>query len=83
MTIAERLRAFIKENFYAAHKLQLGDHDSLLDRGVIDSTGVLELVAFLEQEFGIRVHDEEIVPEHLDSIACVIQFVERKRGRAA
>ena len=83
MNIADRLRAFIRENFYAARKLQLADHDSLLDRGVVDSTGVLELVAFLEQEFAIQISDDEIVPEHLDSIASIVQFVERKQTRAA
>jgi acyl carrier protein len=78
MDIADRLRSFIKQNFYAAHKLDIADDDSLLDRGIIDSTGVLELVAYLEKEFGIKISDEEIVPENLDSIANTIAFIQRK-----
>jgi acyl carrier protein len=58
----------------------LGDGDSLIDAGLIDSTGVLELVGFLEQEFGIDVADEDLVPENLDSIARLAAFIDRKRA---
>jgi len=47
---------------------------------VIDSTGVLELVGFLEENFGIRIQDEELVPENLDTIDNIVQFVTTKRG---
>ena len=83
MTVDARLRAFISTNFHAARGLQLDDEDSLLDRGVIDSTGVLELVLFLEQEFDMQICDDEIVPENLDSIACVVRFVAFKAQSAA
>ena len=53
---------------------------SLIEAGVIDSTGVLELVGFLEEEFDIRIEDEDLVPENLDSIDNIIRFVERKRA---
>ena len=47
---------------------------------MIDSTGVLELVGFLEENFGIRIQDEELVPENLDTIDNIVQFVTRKRA---
>jgi len=50
-----------------------------LDEGIIDSTGILELVNFLEEEFSISVDDEELVPENLDSIDNVASYLERKR----
>ena len=53
---------------------------SLLDHGVIDSTGVLEVIAFIERRFEIRVDDEEILPENLDSVARISAYVQRKRG---
>ena len=78
MDTSDKLRTFIKQNFYAANKLQLGDEDSLLDRGIIDSTGVLELVGYLESEFKVKIEDDEIVPENLDSVANLCRFLERK-----
>jgi acyl carrier protein len=57
----------------------LGSDDSLLDRGILDSTGVLELVAFLESRFGIKVSDDELVPENLDSVVRITSFIESKR----
>lgn len=71
-------RAFITSNFYVADPGALADEDSLLDAGIIDSTGVLDLIGFVEQEFGIKVDDEDLVPENLDSIARLTAFVRRK-----
>jgi acyl carrier protein len=51
---------------------------SLLEEGILDSTGVLELVSFLEQHFGITVSDDELLPENLDSVAQIVAFVEKK-----
>jgi acyl carrier protein len=73
-----RVRAFIMKNFYAAAGVDLADDASLLDLGIIDSTGVLEVITFLEQSFGIQVEDAEMVPENLDSIVAIKSFVERK-----
>jgi acyl carrier protein len=78
----EAVRQFITTNFYVADQAQLGDDASLLDSGIIDSTGVLEIVAFLEERFGIRVEDRDIVPENLDSIARLEAFVARARPSA-
>lgn len=78
----ERIRAFVTENFYV-DGARLDDGESLLERGVIDSTGVLELIGFLEKQFGIRVEEKEMVPQNLDSIAGAAAFVARKRAGGA
>ncbi|MCL2777951.1 MAG: acyl carrier protein [Polyangiaceae bacterium] len=75
----EIIRAFIASNFYVPDAHALADNASLLDQGIVDSTGVLEVTAFLESEFGIKVADDEIVPENLDTIANIVAFVRRKR----
>lgn len=78
--IRARVRAFVLENFYVADAAALSDEGSLLEAGIVDSTGVLELIAFVEAEFGVRVADTEMVPDNLDSIARVAAFVARKRA---
>jgi acyl carrier protein len=83
MATADTFRSFIATNFYVADPAALADDESLLDAGIIDSTGVLDLIGFIEQEFGITVADEELVPENLDSIARLTAFVERKRSAHA
>ena len=76
--ISAKVRAFVVSNFYVAVATALSDEASLLDQGVIDSTGVLEVVGFLEQEFGVQVADDEMVPDNLDSISRITAYVERK-----
>ena len=79
--IAQEIRDFIVENFlFGESDNGLQDTDSLLDKGIIDSTGVLELVSFLEQTYEMQVEDEELIPENLDSIANVTEYIERKRS---
>lgn len=74
-----KVRAFIEENFLFREDISdLADTDSLLESGVMDSTGILELVAFLETEFSIQMADAEIVPENLDSIAAIAGYLDRK-----
>ena len=81
--ILQQVRAFIEENFlFRSDISDLGDGDSLLENGVMDSTGILELVAFLESEFSLQMTDAEIVPDNLDSIASIAAYVERKAARA-
>jgi acyl carrier protein len=77
------LRQFIVENFLFGKEAPLGGDESLLDRGIIDSTGVLELVGFLEQQYHIAIQDEELVPDNLDSINRLVRFVSRKAEMAA
>lgn len=79
MSEKERVRRFITTNFYVAEPDLLGDRASLLDEGVVDSTGVLEVIGFIESEFGVVVDDAEITPENFDSIARIAAFVSRKR----
>ena len=75
----EKIRQFIIETFlFDADDAALDDDESLLDLGIIDSTGVLEMVAFVEEEFGIEVKDEELVPENLDSISNLAAYIEKK-----
>ena len=74
----EKIKAFIIDNFMFGSSDGLTDETSFLDEGIIDSTGILELVDFLEQEFNIQIEDEELVPENLDSIINVDAFIERK-----
>lgn len=58
----------------------LANDDSFLDKGIIDSTGILEVIMFLEEEFGISVDDDEMVPENLDSVSNVVAFINRKQA---
>jgi acyl carrier protein len=83
MDIKSQVKGFITKNFYVADAAALPDDASLLDRGVIDSTGVLEVIGFLESTFGITVEDAEMLPENLDSIDRISAFVARKTGVAA
>lgn len=77
--IESKIRKFIEDNFlFREDREGLSDTESLLDAGLIDSTGVLELVSFLESQFGIRVADAEIVPDNLDSVRAIVMFVAGK-----
>jgi acyl carrier protein len=78
MTQAAQIREFIVANFYVADVESLSETDSFLERGIIDSTGVLEVVAFLERDFGLTVEDADIVPENFDSIANLVGYIGRK-----
>jgi len=77
MHIREQIRHHIVENFLFGND-NLADEDSFLEHGVVDSTGVLELVLFTEEMFGIAVDDEEILPENFDSIDNLVGYVTRK-----
>jgi acyl carrier protein len=74
----DKIRTFIVENFLFGQDEGLKDDTSFLDGGIIDSTGILELVNFLEEQFSIKVDDEELVPENLDSINNVVGYLEKK-----
>lgn len=77
--VRRQVRDYLVSSFYVPDPGALADSASLIETGVIDSTGALELVAFLESTFGVRIGDEEMLPENLDSIARVAAFVCRKR----
>ena len=77
--VKQPIRDFIETSFlFREGREKLADGESLLDAGLIDSTGILELVSFLESEFGILVQDDEIVPENLDSVNQIAAYVESK-----
>lgn len=77
---AARIRSFIIESFLFGNDDDLKDETSFLDEGIVDSTGILELVAFIEETFKIAVEDEELIPENLDSISNVVNYLGRKKG---
>ncbi len=64
----KRIRTFIIENFLFGEDNDLKDDTSFLEEGIIDSTGVLELIEFLEEEFDVEIDDEDMIPENLDSL---------------
>jgi acyl carrier protein len=77
MFIEALIRDYILENFlYTDDGKKLGNDDSFLENGVIDSTGVVELVMFVEETFGFEVADEDIVPEHFDSVERLARYVQ-------
>lgn len=79
-----KVREFIKDNFmYRDDRADLADTESLLDAGLIDSTGILELVAFIETEFSIQMADTDIVPDNLDSVETIVRYVAGKRSAVA
>ncbi|MDP2896319.1 MAG: acyl carrier protein [bacterium] len=84
MAVEEQVRQFIVENFMmGANPGKLKNDDSFLENGIIDSTGVLELVGFIEENLGVSVADEELVPENLNSISNVAAYVRRKKALAS
>lgn len=74
----QAIRAFVVENFLFGQAEGLADDASFLEEGIIDSTGVMELVAHLEKSYQIKVEDTDLTPENLDSINAVVGFLERK-----
>ena len=83
MTTEQRIRQFIVENFYVSDPTELADDTSLITSGFVDSTGMLEVIAFLESEFGIRIRDQEMIPENLETIVRIAAFIGRKKMAAA
>jgi acyl carrier protein len=80
--LIQELRAFIVENFLFGDEttpFAFSDDDSFQERGIVDSTGILELVCHLQEKYGIEVADDELVPDNLDSLTKVARFVQRKR----
>lgn len=80
MNIRADLKRFLIENFLFGQDRDLRDDDSFFELGIIDSTGVLELIAFLEERFAIHIQDSDLIPENLDSIQAITAFVQRQIG---
>jgi len=82
-SIEQEVRRFLKDNFpLSADGVVLDPDDSLIEVGVIDSTGVLELIGFIEERYDVEIADEEVLPENLDSIANITRFVGEKTARS-
>jgi acyl carrier protein len=77
--VKQQIIDFITSNFlFDDAQVSLNEMESLLETGVIDSTGVLELIAFIEETYGIKIEDEEIIPENLDTILDITHFIKQK-----
>ena len=80
MNIKQQIRDYIAENFmFSSNGFNMDDNESFLEAGVVDSLGVLEMVTFVEETFGLKVPDEEIVPDNFDSVDNLAAYIERKR----
>jgi len=77
-TVAQRVRAFIIDYFYVTDPRRLDDDASLIESGLVDSTGMMGIILFIETEFGIHVADDETTPENLDSVRRIADYVERQ-----
>ena len=75
MLVQQRLRQFIQDAFFVD---QVGDDESFLASGIIESLGIMQIVAFVESEFGVAVPDADLVPENFDSINRIAAYVERR-----
>ncbi|WP_321371027.1 acyl carrier protein [uncultured Desulfuromusa sp.] len=76
--VKNKIRTFIVENYLFGDDEGLEENTSFLDEGIVDSTGILELIEFISEEFSITVEDDELIPENLDSINNVTAFIGRK-----
>lgn len=74
------IRQFIVDRFLFGDDKQLSEDQSLLEAGIVDSTGILEIVAHLEGNYGIKVGNDELVPENLDTIANISAFLRKKKS---
>lgn len=82
MTTEERIKQFIVENFYVSDPAALTSDSSLITGGYVDSTGMLEVIGFLEEQFSIRVAEEELVPDNFETIGRIVAYLDRKRRSA-
>ncbi|HMN42983.1 MAG TPA: acyl carrier protein [Povalibacter sp.] len=81
MSIKQQVRHFILTNYlFTEDPSKLADAQSLMQSGAMDSTGILELIMFLEEKFAIKIADDEMVPDNLDAVDNVVAFVERKQA---
>jgi acyl carrier protein len=78
MGYLETIREFVVDNFLFGEDGKLEEETSFLESGIIDSTGILELIAFLEETYGLEIEDEDIIPENFDSLTNIVRFLEGK-----
>jgi acyl carrier protein len=80
--MVQTIRKFVIDNYLFGEGGNLRDQDSFMETGIIDSTGILELVRFVESTYGIKVADEELIPDNLDSVEKIVSFIHRKQASA-
>ena len=74
-----QLRDYIVENFlFGDTETEFTDNDSFMEKGIIDSTGILEVITYIEENYEIKIEDDELIPENLDSISNIVNFIDRK-----
>jgi len=79
-----KLRGYILENYlFTDDQSQLDSGDSLLQKGILDSRGIMEVILFLEEEFGVAVEDDEMILENLDSVDNLVKFINAKQGSSS
>jgi acyl carrier protein len=79
MSVEQKIRDYILDNYlFTDDQSALSNDDSFLDKGIIDSTGIMEVIFFLEEDFGIQVEDDEMVPENLDSVKNLVAYIAKK-----
>ncbi|MCU7809193.1 MAG: acyl carrier protein [Candidatus Thiodiazotropha sp. (ex Semelilucina semeliformis)] len=79
MSVEAKIRNYILENYlFSDDQALLNSKDSFLEKGILDSTGILEVIYFLEEDFKIKIDDEEMIPENLDSVNNIVNFIEHK-----
>ncbi|MBN1764000.1 MAG: acyl carrier protein [Sedimentisphaerales bacterium] len=78
MSNIDTIREFVVENFLFGDSAQLTDEMSFLENGIIDSTGILEMITFLEENYKVKIDDDELVPENLDSLMNISAFLDKK-----
>ncbi|HUV63778.1 MAG TPA: acyl carrier protein [Sedimentisphaerales bacterium] len=83
MNNSSKVREFVVNNFLFGDGESLEEDTSFLEAGIIDSTGILELIMFLEETYGITIEDRELVPDNMDSLKNIARFVQKKAGGSA
>ena len=81
MDVLDTVKSFVVETFLFGDDTRIGPESDFLENGILDSTGVLELVGFLEEKFGIRVEDEELVPDNMNSLEKIALYISKKNGK--
>lgn len=82
VSVEQEVRDFIQNDLLFGKDMTFSDEDSFLEQGLIDSTGILELVHFIEERYGFTVEDSELIPENLDSVSRLGKYVRAKQGLA-
>ena len=79
--LKKELREYIVENFlFGDEETKFEDEESFMEKGILDSTGILDVILFIEENYGIKVEDDELVPENLDSINNLSKFISKKQN---